>query len=157
MNKTTDTTKTIAQHKKARFEYEILEHFEAGLQLEGWEVKSLREGKVQLVDSYVLLKNNEAWLIGCLISPLGTVSTHIRPEPTRTRKLLLHRKEIDKLIGRVQQKGYTVVPLSLYWKNNRVKADLALVLGKKLHDKRETLRERDWQREKQRLIKTKLR
>lgn len=157
MNKTTDTTKTIAQHKKARFEYEILEHFEAGLQLEGWEVKSLRDGKVQLVDSYVLLKNNEAWLIGTLITPLGTVSTHIRPDPTRTRKLLLHRKEIDKLIGKVQQKGYTVVPLSLYWKNNRVKADLALVVGKKLHDKRESLRERDWQREKQRLVKTKLR
>ncbi len=150
-------TKTIAQNKKARFDYDILEHFEAGLQLEGWEVKSLRDGKVQLVDSYVLLKNNEAWLIGCLITPLITASTHIHPDPTRTRKMLLNRKEIDKLTGSVQQKGYTVVPLSLYWKHNRVKADLALVVGKKQHDKRETLKTRDWQREKQRVMKTKLR
>lgn len=156
MNTPTPST-SIAQNKKARFDYEILEHFEAGLQLEGWEVKSLRAGKVQLVDSYVLLKNNEAWLIGGLITPLLTASTHIHPDATRTRKLLLHRKEIDKLIGHVQQKGHTVVPLSLYWKHNRVKVDIALVAGKKQHDKRETLRERDWQREKQRIMKTKLR
>ncbi|MBY0377042.1 MAG: SsrA-binding protein SmpB, partial [Gammaproteobacteria bacterium] len=117
-------TKTIAQNKKARFDYEILEHFEAGLQLEGWEVKSLRAGKVQLVDSYVLLKNDEAWLIGTLITPLLTASTHINPDPTRTRKLLLHRKELEKLIGSVHQKGHTVVPLSLYWKHNRVKVDI---------------------------------
>ena len=145
-------TKTIAQNKKARFDYEILEHFEAGLQLEGWEVKSLRAGKVQLVDSYVLLKNDEAWLIGTLITPLLTASTHINPDPTRTRKLLLHRKELEKLIGSVHQKGHTVVPLSLYWKHNRVKVDIVLVVGKKQHDKRATIKERDWQREKSRIL-----
>jgi SsrA-binding protein len=154
---TPNQPKTIAQNKKARFDYDILEHFEAGVQLEGWEVKSLREGKVQLVDSYILLKSQEAFLIGTLITPLPTASTHIKPDPTRTRKLLLHRRELDKLAGAVKQKGYAIVPVSLYWKANRVKADIALVVGKKQHDKRESLRERDWQREKQRVMKTKLR
>jgi SsrA-binding protein len=144
---------TIILNKKARFEYETEQDYEAGLVLEGWEVKSLRAGKVQLVDSYVIIKNREALLIGALITPLNTVSTHIKPEPTRTRKLLLHREELNKLIGAVERKGYTLIPLSLYWKNNRVKIKIALAKGKKLHDKRETEKERDWQREKQRLNK----
>ncbi len=144
---------TITFNKKARFEYEIEEQFEAGLALEGWEVKSLRAGKVQLVDSYVLLKNNEAWLIGSLITPLGTASTHIHPDPTRTRKLLLHRTELDKLVGLVERKGYTLIPLSLYWKKNRVKINIAVAKGKTQYDKRATEKERDWKREKQRLKK----
>lgn len=147
--------KTITLNKKARFEYEIEDQFEAGLVLDGWEVKSLREGKVQLVDSYVLLKNNEAWLIGSLITPLGTVSTHFTPDPQRTRKLLLNRSELNKLVGLVERKGYTLIPLSLYWKNNRVKMNIAVARGKKLHDKRETEKNRDWQREKQRLHRSK--
>ena len=145
--------KTIALNKKARFDYEIEAQYEAGLILEGWEVKSLRAGKVQLVDSYVLLKNNEAWLLGSLITPLGTVSTHITPDPRRTRKLLLNRSELNKLIGLVERKGYALIPLALYWKNNRVKMSIALARGKKLYDKRQTERDRDWQREKQRLSK----
>jgi SsrA-binding protein len=145
--------KTITINKKARFEYEIEDQFEAGLVLEGWEVKSLREGKVQLVDSYILIKNNEAWLIGTLITPLGTVSTHIKPDPQRTRKLLLNRAELNKLIGLVERKGYTLIPLSMYWKKNRVKLSIAVAHGKKLHDKRESEKNRDWQREKQRLKK----
>ena len=145
--------KTIALNKKARFDYEIEAQYEAGLVLQGWEVKSLRAGKVQLVDSYVLLKNNEAWLLSSLITPLGTVSTHITPDPRRTRKLLLNRSELNKLIGLVERKGYTLIPLALYWKNNRVKMSIALARGKKLYDKRQTERDRDWQREKQRLSK----
>lgn len=145
--------KTIALNKKARFDYEIEAQYEAGLVLQGWEVKSLRAGKVQLVDSYVLLKNNEAWLLGSLITPLGTVSTHITPDPRRTRKLLLNRSELNKLIGLVERKGYALIPLALYWKNNRVKMSIALARGKKLYDKRQTERDRDWQREKQRLSK----
>lgn len=144
---------TICVNKKARFEYFIEQTYEVGLVLEGWEVKSLRAGKGQLVDSYVLLKNNEAWLIGAVIIPLQTVSTHIAPDPSRTRKLLLHQSELRRLIGLTQQKGYSLIPLSMYWKNNRVKMDIALAKGKKLYDKRETQKARDWQREKQRLFK----
>ena len=144
---------TIALNKKARHEYSIEERFEAGLALEGWEVKSLRAGKVQLVDSYVMIKHNEAFLIGCLITPLQTASTHIHPDPTRTRKLLLHRNEIDKLVGAVERKGYTLVPLALYWKRGRVKLEIGLAKGKKAHDKRADAKERDWQREKQRILK----
>jgi len=144
---------TICLNKKARFEYHIEQTFEAGLVLEGWEVKSLRAAKAQIVDSYVLLKNNEAWLIGAIITPLGTVSTHINPDPTRTRKLLLHADELSKLIGLTQQKGFTLVPLAMYWKKNRVKIEIALCKGKKLHDKRKTEKDRDWQREKQRIMK----
>lgn len=153
MSKTENTN--ITYNKKARYEYELEEQFEAGMVLEGWEVKSLREGKVQLVDSYVLIKNREAWLIGSLITPLGTVSTHIKPDAQRTRKLLLNRSELNKLIGLVERKGYTVVPISMYWKNNRVKISVALARGKKLHDKRETEKNRDWQRDKQRLRRVK--
>lgn len=143
----------ICQNKKARFEYHIEDTFEAGMVLEGWEVKSLRAGKAQLVDSYVLLKNNEAWLIGALITPLNTVSTHIHPDPTRSRKLLLNKSELDKLIGYTQQKGYALIALRMYWKSRRVKLAIALAKGKKLHDKRATEKARDWQREKQRVLK----
>lgn len=144
---------TIALNKKARHEYFIEEHFEAGLALQGWEVKSLRAGRVQLSDSYVLLKNSEAYLLGVLITPLQTASTHIHPDPTRTRKLLLHRSEINKLVGSVERKGYTLVPLAMYWKGGRAKIEIALAKGKQSHDKRATLKERDWQREKQRVLR----
>lgn len=121
--------------------------------LQGWEVKSLRAGKGQITDSYVLLKNGEAWLIGAQIVPLQTVSTHYVTDPTRTRKLLLKQRELEKLIGATQQKGYTCVALSLYWKGHLVKAEIALAKGKQLHDKRQTEKERDWNREKQRVVR----
>lgn len=143
----------IAQNKKARFEYHIEEAFEAGLALAGWEVKSLRAGKAQLTDTYILVKNGEAWLLGSHITPLNTTSTHEVADPTRTRKLLLHRKEIAKIFSRTQDKGHTCVPLKLYWKNNLVKCELALVVGKKLHDKRATEKERDWNRQKARIMR----
>ena len=147
------TGSTIALNKKARHEFSIEERFEAGIALEGWEVKSLRAGKIQLVDSYVMVKNAEVYLIGCLITPLQTASTHIHPDPTRTRKLLMHRNEIDKLIGAVDRKGYTIVPMAMYWKHGRVKLEIGLAKGKKDHDKRADSKERDWQREKQRVLK----
>ncbi|HID80802.1 MAG TPA: SsrA-binding protein SmpB [Chromatiales bacterium] len=143
----------IAQNKKARFEFQIEEDFEAGLALEGWEVKSLREGKVQLTESYAVIKDGEAYLFGAHIIPLVSASTHINPDPTRTRKLLLHRNELDKMIGAVERKGYTLVPLNLHWKNGRVKLQLGLGKGKKKHDKRATEKDRDWQRQKERLLK----
>ncbi|MBP9721683.1 MAG: SsrA-binding protein SmpB [Gammaproteobacteria bacterium] len=138
---------TIIVNRKARFEYEIIDQFEAGIALEGWEVKSIRASKIQLVDSHIILKNHEAFLIGALITPLLSASTHITPDDRRTRKLLLHHAEIAKLIGGVERKGYTLVPLSMYWKKNRVKVSIALVKGKKTHDKRATIKERDAQRE----------
>lgn len=144
---------TIAVNRKAHHEFAIEDHYEAGLVLQGWEIKSLRAGRVQLDQSYVLLKNNEAWLWGSLITPLLTASTHITPDAQRTRKLLLHQRELNKLIGSVERKGYTLIPLKLYWKNNRVKLDIALAKGKKQHDKRASEKERDWQREKQRVMK----
>lgn len=144
---------TIAKNKRALHEYHIIEKYEAGLALMGWEVKSLRAGKAQLVDSYVIFKGDEAWLIGAHLTPLNTASTHVVADPTRTRKLLLHRKEIDKLSRMAEQEGYTVVCLSLFWKRNNVKADIALVKGKKIHDKRATMKERDWDRQKQRVMK----
>jgi SsrA-binding protein len=144
---------TIAQNKKARFDYHLEEKFEAGLALMGWEVKSLRAGKVQITDSYVLIKNGEAWLIGMNITPLQTVSTHYVVDPTRTRKLLLKKRELDKLIGGTQQKGHTCVCTALYWKGHLVKAGIALAKGKQQHDKRETEKERDWNREKQRVVR----
>lgn len=144
---------TIAQNKKARHDFEISEKVEAGLELMGWEVKSLREGKAQLVDSYVIFKDDEAWLIGAHFTPLSAASTHVIADPTRTRKLLMHRNEIDKMMGQSEQQGYTVVCLALYWKQNKVKADIALVKGKKLHDKRATMKERDWNRQKERIMK----
>ncbi|MGH8594405.1 MAG: SsrA-binding protein SmpB [Gammaproteobacteria bacterium] len=144
---------TIAVNKKAKHDYFIEERVEAGLQLEGWEVKSLRAGRAQLRDSYVLLKNGEAWLFGALITPLPTASTHIQPDPTRSRKLLLHGDEIAKLIGATERKGYTAVATALYWKRGRAKLEVSLAKGKKAYDKRAVERERDWQREKQRLLK----
>lgn len=147
------TNATIVQNRKAFYEYFVEERFEAGLVLEGWEVKSLRAGRIQLDQAYVLLKNGEAWLFGALINPLQTVSTHIDPETQRSRKLLLKQREIGKLIGSVERKGYTVIPISLYWKDNRVKIEIGLAKGKQLHDKRATEKERDWAREKQRVLK----
>ncbi|MDX9766335.1 MAG: SsrA-binding protein SmpB [Ectothiorhodospiraceae bacterium] len=147
-------TATVAVNRKARHDYFIEDRFEAGMALEGWEVKSLRAGRLQLKESYVLLKDGEAWLFGAHISPLPTASTHIHPDPVRTRKLLLHRHEISRLIGAVERKGYTLVPLALFWKRGRAKLEIGLAKGKKEYDKRETDRERDWERERQRLLKT---
>ena len=144
---------TIAQNKKARFDYFIEERFEAGLALEGWEVKSLRAGKAQLVDSYVLLRNGEAWLLGSHVTPLNSASTHVHADPTRTRKLLLNRKEIDRMTGLVERKGYTLVALELYWSKGRAKLAVGLAKGKKQHDKRATEKDRDWERDKARLLK----
>jgi SsrA-binding protein len=144
---------SIALNRKARFEFAIEEHFEAGVALKGWEVKSLRAGKVQLDQSYVMVKNGEAFLFGATITPLGTISTHVVAEPLRTRKLLLRQKELSKLIGSVERKGYTLIPLKLYWKENYVKLEIALAKGKKLHDKRADEKEKDWARQKQRLKK----
>ncbi len=153
MSQKQKSDQSIAVNRRAHYEYSFEERFEAGISLEGWEVKSLRAGRVQLDQSYVLLKNNEAWLLGSLITPLQSASTHIHPDPQRTRKLLLHQSEISKLIGSVERKGYTLIPLKLYWKGNRVKLEIALAKGKKEHDKRDTEKKRDWQREKQRLLK----
>jgi SsrA-binding protein len=147
------TNSNIAVNRKATHEFFIEERFEAGLVLEGWEVKSLRAGRVQLDQGYVLLKNGQAWLFGAMINPLQTASTHINPEPQRNRKLLLHTRELSKLIGNVERKGFTLVPLSLYWKHNRVKLEIGLAKGKKLHDKRADEKEKDWKRAKQRLFK----
>lgn len=144
---------TVAVNRKARHDYFVEERIEAGLVLEGWEVKSLRDGRLQLSESYVLLKNGAAWLVGAHISPLPTASTHIHPDPTRSRKLLLHRREINRLIGAVERQGYTVVPLSLYWKRGRAKLEIGLVRGKKQHDKRAVAKAREWDREKARTLK----
>lgn len=144
---------TIGLNKKAKHEYFIEERLEAGLALQGWEVKSLRSGRLQLQDSYVVVKNSEAWLLGALITPLPTASTHIHPDPTRTRKLLLHGDQLRHLIGAVERKGYTLIPLAMYWKNGRAKLEIALAKGKQSHDKRATLKDRDWQRQKQRLMR----
>jgi SsrA-binding protein len=146
-------TKTIAVNKKARFEYHIDERFEAGLALEGWEVKALREGRVQFADSYVLLKDNEAFLFGCRINPLPTASTHITPDPVRTRKLLLHRREIDRLTGAVERKGFTLIPTAMYWSRGRAKVEIGLARGKQMHDKRKVQKDRDWERQKGRIMK----
>lgn len=151
--KKTNNDNLIIENKKARFSYHIEERLEAGIVLQGWEVKSLRSGRVQLVDSHIIIKDNQAWLIGALINPLPTVSTHVIADPTRTRKLLLHRAQIDKLAGLIERKGYTLVPLKLYWHKNRTKVSIALAKGKKLHDKRETIKARDWAREKSRVLK----
>lgn len=145
--------KTIALNKRARFEYQIEERLEAGIALLGWEVKALREGRVQFADSYVLLKDDEAFLFGCQINPLQTASTHVVPDPLRTRRLLLHRKQIDHLKGAVERKGKTVVPTAMYWLKGRAKLEIAIATGKKQHDKRRTERDRDWERSKARILK----
>lgn len=143
----------IALNKKARHDYFIEERLEAGLALQGWEVKSLRARRVQLNESYVIVRDAEAWLFGAHVTPLPTASTHVHPDSQRTRKLLLHRDELNRLIGAVERRGYTVIPLSLYWKRGRAKLQIGLAKGKKQHDKRATEKERSWQREKQRLLK----
>ncbi len=144
---------TIAQNKKARYDYFIEDTYEAGMVLQGWEVKSLRDGRAQLKESYVIVKNGEIFLLGSHISPLSTASTHINPEPTRTRKLLLHSEEISKLIGAVERKGYTLVPVRMYWKHGLAKLQIGLAKGKKQHDKRATIKEREANREAQRALK----
>jgi SsrA-binding protein len=145
---------TIARNKKARHEFFVEETFEAGLALEGWEVKSLRAGRAQLTESYVHLRNGEAWLLGAHIAPLTTASTHVHADPTRTRKLLLHRQQLDRLVGGVERKGYTLVPLNLHWSKGRAKLEIGLAKGKKQHDKRADQKERDWKRQQARIIKS---
>jgi SsrA-binding protein len=144
---------TIALNKKAKHDYFIEERYECGVSLQGWEVKSLRAGRLQLNESYVTIKESEAFLFGAHITPLPTASTHIHPDPVRTRKLLLHRRELDKLIGMVERKGYTLVPLAMYWKRGIAKVEIGLAKGKKQHDKRATEKDRDWQRDKERMFK----
>ena len=147
--------KVIVQNRKAFHDYAITERFEAGMVLQGWEVKSLREGRAQLVDAHAIIKNDEIFLLGMNITPLKTVSTHFEPDPTRTRKLLLHAKEIKKLIGVVDRKGYTLIPISMYWKKGTVKIELGLAQGKKAHDKREAKKTQDWNREQARIMRSK--
>jgi SsrA-binding protein len=144
---------SIAENKKAFHDYFIEERYEAGLVLEGWEVKSIRAGRVQLKESYVVVKNGAVWLIGCHISPLTTASTHIHPDPTRSRKLLLHAEEVRRLIGKVERAGYTLMPLNMHFTKGRIKLEIGLAKGKKEYDKRATEKDRDWQREKQRLVR----
>lgn len=151
--KSKQTERLIATNKKAFHDYFIETRYEAGLVLEGWEVKSIRAGRVQLRDSYVVIKHGEAWLLGAHISPLPTASTHISPDPQRTRKLLLHEREIHKLMAAKDRQGYTIVVLDLHWRKNRVKAEIAMAKGKKQHDKRETLKRKEWEREKHRVLK----
>lgn len=143
----------IADNKKALFNYAIEERFEAGMVLQGWEVKALREGKVQLTDGYVVIRDGELFLIGCQINPLRTASTHVSAEAARTKKLLLHRDEIRRLVGKVEQKGFTLVPLNLHWKSGRVKCEMALAKGKAEHDKRDTIKDREGKREVERALK----
>ncbi len=143
----------IAANKKASFNYTFEERYEAGIVLQGWEVKALRAGKGQLTDGYVVIRAGELFVIGCQITPLGTASTHVRPDAVRTRKLLMHAAEIRRLIGKVEQRGYTLVPLKLYWKNGRVKCEIALAKGKATHDKRSTIKEREGRREVERAMK----
>lgn len=145
--------KTIAVNKRARFEYHIEERLEAGIALEGWEVKAMREGRVQFADSYVLLKDNEAFLFGCRVDPLPTASTHITPDPVRTRKLLLHRRELDRLFGAVERRGYTIIPTAMYWSRGKAKVEIGLAKGKRQHDKRKVVKDRDWERQKGRIMK----
>lgn len=145
---------SIVQNKKAFHDYFIEQRFEAGIALEGWEVKAIRAGRAQLKESYVIVSNGEIHLVGCHVSPLPTASTHVMPDPTRTRKLLLHASEISKLIGSVERAGYTLVPLDLHYSRGRIKLEIGLARGKKQHDKREAEKERVWQREKQRLMKS---
>jgi len=144
---------TIAVNRKARHDFFIEDRLEAGLALEGWEVKSLRAGRANLTEAYALLKDGEAWLIGAHISPLPSASSHVRPDPIRSRKLLLHRRELDRLVGAVERRGYTLVPLSLQWVKGRAKLTLGLAKGKKQHDKRAASKDRDWQRQRERLMK----
>lgn len=152
-NKTNRNNTTIALNKKALHDYFIEEKYEAGIVLQGWEVKSLREGRCQITDCYLVIKEGQMSMLGAHINPLNTVSTHFEPDVQRTRRLLLHRREIDRLQGQVVRKGYTLVPLKLYWKKNKVKVEIGLAKGKQLHDKRASIKEREWKRDKQRVLK----
>ena len=154
MNKKTKAklpSSKIALNRKASYEYTIEKKYETGMVLTGWEVKSLRAGKVQIADSYVIIKKGEAWLLGSIITPLNTASTHVTTDPSRTRKLLLRRSELNTLIGLIERSGYTLVPTSMYWHKNRVKLEIGLAKGKKSYDKRNAEKERDWLREKARM------
>ena len=152
-----ETPARIADNKKAAFNYFFEERFEAGMVLEGWEVKAAREGKAQLTDGYVVIRNGELYLIGCLINPLKTASTHVNPDSARTKKLLMHKDEIRRLVGKVEQKGYTLVPIQLYWKAGKVKCEVALAKGKAEHDKRDTIKDREGKREVERAMKSRSR
>ena len=157
MAKKPDPTARIADNKKAAFNYFFEERIECGLVLEGWEVKSLREGKVQLTDGYVVVRAGELFLIGCQIHPLNSASTHISPDKVRTKKLLLHKEQIKKMIVKVEQKGYTLVPLNLHWKDGKIKCEIALAKGKAEHDKRDTIKDREGKREVERAMKSRSR
>jgi SsrA-binding protein len=146
----------IAENRRARFEYHIEEQYEAGVVLSGWEIKAIRAGQVQLTDGYVVIRDGELSLIGCRINALRSASTHVNPEPDRTKKLLMHKAEIRRLIGKVEQRGFTLVPLNLHYKGGLVKAEIALAKGKAEHDKRNTEKQRDWDREKGRLMRHKV-
>ena len=145
---------SIVQNRRAFHDYFVEERYEAGLALEGWEVKSIRAGRAQINEAYVLLHNAELWLVGAHISPLTTASTHVTPDPARSRKLLMHAEEIRRLIGKVEQRGYTLVPLDLHYRKGRIKLEFGLARGKLKHDKRASERDREWQREKQRLLRS---
>jgi SsrA-binding protein len=144
---------SIVENRKAFHEYFIEERFEAGLALEGWEVKAMRAGRAHLAEAYVVVKNGELLLLGAHVTPLSTASTHVHADPVRTRKLLMHREEINRLVGKVERAGYTLTPLNLHFKNGRIKLEVGLAKGKKQHDKRATLRDREWNREQQRLLR----
>jgi len=144
---------SIVENRKAFHEYFIEERFEAGLALEGWEVKAMRAGRAHLAEAYVVVKNGELLLLGAHVTPLSTASTHVHADPVRTRKLLMHRDEINRLVGKVERAGYTLTPLNLHFKNGRIKLEVGLAKGKKQHDKRATLRDREWNREQQRLLR----
>ncbi|HEY0884941.1 MAG TPA: SsrA-binding protein SmpB [Ramlibacter sp.] len=154
MAKKPEPSSRIADNKKAAYNYFFEEKFEAGMVLQGWEVKALREGKVQLTDGYVVIKDGELYVIGCQINPLKTASTHVSPDAVRTKKLLMHKDEIRRLIGKVEQKGYTLVPLNLHWKAGKVKCEIALAKGKAEHDKRDTIKDREGKREVERAMKS---
>ena len=154
MAKAADTTpRLIAENRKARYDYFIEERYEAGIALQGWEVKSMRAGRAQLTEAYVYLRNEEAFLFGAHLTPLRSASTHVQADPVRTRKLLLNHSELSKLVGAVERRGYTLVPLELYWKSGRAKLQVGLAKGKKQHDKRAVEKDRDWQRDKARLLR----
>jgi SsrA-binding protein len=155
--KTQNPSARIADNKKAAYNYFFEERFEAGLVLEGWEVKSLREGKVQLTDGYVMIRDGEMFIVGCQINPLRSASTHTTPDSVRTKKLLLHKEQIRKLTGKIEQKGYTLVPLNLHWKAGKVKCEIALAKGKAEHDKRDTIKDREGKREVERAMKSRSR
>jgi SsrA-binding protein len=150
---TKDTGSTIALNKRARHEYALGERFEAGIALQGWELKSLRQGRIVMSEAYALIKNGEIYLFGAQITPLISASTHVVADDRRTRKLLLHKHEIEKLIGAVERDGFTLIPTAMYWKRNKVKLELALAKGKQTHDKRAAIKDRDWQRDKQRVMR----